>query len=205
MNSKLHFYWKWSGNYLEITFVVKWSITSNVKVTQTHHCFDSPDSKLYLSPQYVDIVGFSVFLKTYLEVEDFPADFCQRLFRYFQHVDQDGCTKSSVPKGGKSSWSSLTSQCWEGKLYSHVQCSWGCITENNQRRKGCYREYFLLDSLSHTHLFVSAASQEWSRRRRGDYCTCSNNMRKYLLLWFYCCSCIFLSQTGKKTCFYRPQ
>uniref|UniRef100_A0A8C9XCB4 Diacylglycerol kinase n=1 Tax=Sander lucioperca TaxID=283035 RepID=A0A8C9XCB4_SANLU len=34
----------------------------------------------------VDAVGFCLFLKTYLEVDDFPADFCQRLFRYFQHV-----------------------------------------------------------------------------------------------------------------------
>lgn len=148
--------------------------------------FDPPDSTFYFSPQCVDVVGFSLFLKTYLEVEDFPADFCQRLFRYFEHVDQDGCTKSSPPKGGKSSWSSFTSQHWAGveRESSTVMFSWGCITENNQRRKVCYRECFLLGTLSHTHLFVSAASQEWSRRRRGDYCTCSNNMRKYLLCSF---------------------
>uniref|UniRef100_A0A7N5ZZV9 Diacylglycerol kinase n=1 Tax=Anabas testudineus TaxID=64144 RepID=A0A7N5ZZV9_ANATE len=40
--------------------------------------------------------GFCVFLKTYLEVDDFPTDFCQRLFHYFQHVEQDGTTKSGV-------------------------------------------------------------------------------------------------------------
>uniref|UniRef100_A0A7N6BS82 Diacylglycerol kinase n=1 Tax=Anabas testudineus TaxID=64144 RepID=A0A7N6BS82_ANATE len=33
----------------------------------------------------VDAAGFCVFLKTYLEVDDFPTDFCQRLFHYFQH------------------------------------------------------------------------------------------------------------------------
>uniref|UniRef100_A0A7N6ASU2 Diacylglycerol kinase n=1 Tax=Anabas testudineus TaxID=64144 RepID=A0A7N6ASU2_ANATE len=48
----------------------------------------------------VDAAGFCVFLKTYLEVDDFPTDFCQRLFHYFQHVEQDGTTKSSLPKGG---------------------------------------------------------------------------------------------------------
>uniref|UniRef100_A0A4W6FWN0 Diacylglycerol kinase n=1 Tax=Lates calcarifer TaxID=8187 RepID=A0A4W6FWN0_LATCA len=41
----------------------------------------------------VDAVGFCLFLKTYLEVDDFPADFGQRLFRYFQRVDQDGNMK----------------------------------------------------------------------------------------------------------------
>uniref|UniRef100_A0A3Q3VTV6 Diacylglycerol kinase n=1 Tax=Mola mola TaxID=94237 RepID=A0A3Q3VTV6_MOLML len=41
----------------------------------------------YCHGEYVDAVGFCLFLKTYLGVEDFPADFCQRLFRYFQQVD----------------------------------------------------------------------------------------------------------------------
>ncbi|XP_071393622.1 diacylglycerol kinase, alpha b isoform X2 [Centroberyx affinis] len=48
----------------------------------------------------IDAVGFCLFLKTYLEVDDFPADFCQRLFRYFQNVEQDGSMRSPVPKGG---------------------------------------------------------------------------------------------------------
>uniref|UniRef100_A0A8C2XTS4 Diacylglycerol kinase n=1 Tax=Cyclopterus lumpus TaxID=8103 RepID=A0A8C2XTS4_CYCLU len=39
--------------------------------------------------EYVDAEGFCLFLKTYLEVDDFPADFCQRLFHYFQHVEHD--------------------------------------------------------------------------------------------------------------------
>uniref|UniRef100_I3KSY6 Diacylglycerol kinase n=1 Tax=Oreochromis niloticus TaxID=8128 RepID=I3KSY6_ORENI len=46
----------------------------------------------------VDAEGFCLFLKTYLEVEDFPADFCQRLFRYFQNVEQNGSSKSPQPK-----------------------------------------------------------------------------------------------------------
>lgn len=51
-------------------------------------------------PQCMDAVGFCLFLKTYLEVDDFPADFCQRLFRYFQHAEQDANTKTPMPKGG---------------------------------------------------------------------------------------------------------
>lgn len=58
------------------------------------------DCLIDFSPQCVDAVGFCLFLKTYLEVDDFPADFCQRLFRYFQHVEQDGATKGPGPKGG---------------------------------------------------------------------------------------------------------
>lgn len=39
--------------------------------------------------------GFRVFLKTYLEVEDFPVDLCQRLFRSFQNSEpgQEDSTK----------------------------------------------------------------------------------------------------------------
>ncbi|KAG8007924.1 Diacylglycerol kinase alpha, partial [Nibea albiflora] len=47
----------------------------------------------------VDAVGFCLFLKTYLEVDDFPSDFCQHLFQYFQQVEQDGSTKGPLPKG----------------------------------------------------------------------------------------------------------
>uniref|UniRef100_A0A8C2XNC4 Diacylglycerol kinase n=1 Tax=Cyclopterus lumpus TaxID=8103 RepID=A0A8C2XNC4_CYCLU len=46
--------------------------------------------------EYVDAEGFCLFLKTYLEVDDFPADFCQRLFHYFQHVEHDAPSKSGV-------------------------------------------------------------------------------------------------------------
>uniref|UniRef100_A0A8C2E4C2 Diacylglycerol kinase n=1 Tax=Cyprinus carpio TaxID=7962 RepID=A0A8C2E4C2_CYPCA len=37
---------------------------------------------------HIDAAGFSLFLKTYLEVEDFPADLCQRLYWYFQRSEQ---------------------------------------------------------------------------------------------------------------------
>uniref|UniRef100_A0AAX7T1W5 Diacylglycerol kinase n=1 Tax=Astatotilapia calliptera TaxID=8154 RepID=A0AAX7T1W5_ASTCA len=39
--------------------------------------------------------GFRLFLKTYLEVEDFPVDLCQRLFRSFQNSEpgQEDSTK----------------------------------------------------------------------------------------------------------------
>uniref|UniRef100_A0A671MVD4 Diacylglycerol kinase n=1 Tax=Sinocyclocheilus anshuiensis TaxID=1608454 RepID=A0A671MVD4_9TELE len=35
----------------------------------------------------IDEEGFRLFLKTYLEVEDFPPDLCQRLFRSFQNSE----------------------------------------------------------------------------------------------------------------------
>ncbi|XP_041656137.1 diacylglycerol kinase, alpha a [Cheilinus undulatus] len=35
----------------------------------------------------IDEEGFGLFLKTYLEVEDFPVDLCQRLFRSFQNSE----------------------------------------------------------------------------------------------------------------------
>ncbi|CAL8338421.1 unnamed protein product [Lota lota] len=37
----------------------------------------------------IDAAGFSLFLKTYLEDDDFPQDLCQRLFKYFQHFEHD--------------------------------------------------------------------------------------------------------------------
>lgn len=37
--------------------------------------------------QCINEEGFRLFLKTYLEVEDFPLDLCQRLFRSFQNSE----------------------------------------------------------------------------------------------------------------------
>ncbi|XP_028301612.1 diacylglycerol kinase, alpha b isoform X2 [Gouania willdenowi] len=48
--------------------------------------------------EYIDAEGFYLFLKTYLEVKEFPADFCQRLFKYFQCADQDGSKTQPLPK-----------------------------------------------------------------------------------------------------------
>ncbi|XP_070759610.1 diacylglycerol kinase, alpha b [Enoplosus armatus] len=70
----------------------------------------------------VDAVGFCLFLKTYLEVEDFPADFCQRLFHYFQHVEQDGPSKSPLPKAG-------------GVFLRDVSCYFSVLEEGQPREK----------------------------------------------------------------------
>uniref|UniRef100_A0A8C8DPM7 Diacylglycerol kinase n=1 Tax=Oryzias sinensis TaxID=183150 RepID=A0A8C8DPM7_9TELE len=35
--------------------------------------------------EYINAKGFRLFLETYLEHKNFPEDFCERLFRYFQH------------------------------------------------------------------------------------------------------------------------
>uniref|UniRef100_A0AAY4D946 Diacylglycerol kinase n=1 Tax=Denticeps clupeoides TaxID=299321 RepID=A0AAY4D946_9TELE len=45
--------------------------------------------------QCIDEEGFRLFLKTYLEVEDFPADLCQRLFQSFQNSELNGDEKAS--------------------------------------------------------------------------------------------------------------
>ncbi|XP_035488201.2 diacylglycerol kinase, alpha b isoform X3 [Scophthalmus maximus] len=70
----------------------------------------------------IDAVGFNLFLKTYLEVDVFPADFCEHLFRYFQHVEQDGSTKSPLPQGG-------------GVFLRDVSCYFSVLEEGQPREK----------------------------------------------------------------------
>ncbi|XP_037303771.2 diacylglycerol kinase, alpha b [Pungitius pungitius] len=70
----------------------------------------------------VDAVGFCLFLKTYLEVEDLPADFCQRLFHYFQHVERDHSGKSPPPEGG-------------GVFLHDVSCYFSVLEEGQPREK----------------------------------------------------------------------
>uniref|UniRef100_A0AAQ4RU00 Diacylglycerol kinase n=2 Tax=Gasterosteus aculeatus aculeatus TaxID=481459 RepID=A0AAQ4RU00_GASAC len=70
----------------------------------------------------VDAVGFCLFLKTYLEVDDFPADFCQRLFHYFQHVEHDTSGKSPLPEGG-------------GVFLRDVSCYFSVLEEGQPREK----------------------------------------------------------------------
>ncbi|XP_029007435.1 diacylglycerol kinase, alpha b isoform X2 [Betta splendens] len=72
----------------------------------------------------VDFSGFCLFLKTYLEVDDFPTDFCQRLFCYFQNVETDGSakTKGSLPKGG-------------GVFLRDVSCYFSVLEEGQPRDK----------------------------------------------------------------------
>uniref|UniRef100_A0A3Q2XRS7 Diacylglycerol kinase n=1 Tax=Hippocampus comes TaxID=109280 RepID=A0A3Q2XRS7_HIPCM len=41
----------------------------------------------YFNPLCINEEGFRLFLKTYLEVDDFPSDLCQRLFRSFQNSE----------------------------------------------------------------------------------------------------------------------
>ncbi|XP_030625732.1 diacylglycerol kinase, alpha a [Chanos chanos] len=60
----------------------------SLKVKDVLKEFDA-DGKLakYRHGECIDEEGFRLFLRTYLEVEDFPADLCQRLFRSFQSSD----------------------------------------------------------------------------------------------------------------------
>ncbi|CAB1353908.1 unnamed protein product [Coregonus sp. 'balchen'] len=70
----------------------------------------------------IDAVGFSLFLKTYLEADDFPADFCQRLFRYFQNAERDVYMRSPPPKGG-------------GVYLKDVSCYFSVLEEGQPRDK----------------------------------------------------------------------
>ncbi|KAM7006069.1 diacylglycerol kinase, alpha b isoform 2-T2 [Tautogolabrus adspersus] len=74
--------------------------------------------------EHVDAVGFCLFLKTYLEVDDLPAHFCQRLFRYFQHVDLDGSIKNPHPKGAPG-----------GVFLRDVSCYFSVLEEGQPREK----------------------------------------------------------------------
>uniref|UniRef100_A0AAR2IXR9 Diacylglycerol kinase n=1 Tax=Pygocentrus nattereri TaxID=42514 RepID=A0AAR2IXR9_PYGNA len=67
----------------------------SLKVKDVLREFDA-DGRLaqYRHGECIDKHGFRLFLKTYLEVEDFPVDLCQRLFRSFQTSDQ---TSESLP------------------------------------------------------------------------------------------------------------
>uniref|UniRef100_A0A668AFW7 Diacylglycerol kinase n=1 Tax=Myripristis murdjan TaxID=586833 RepID=A0A668AFW7_9TELE len=76
----------------------------------------------HTSGECIDAVGFCLFLKTYLEVDDFPADFCQRLFRYFQNVEQDGPARTPLPKGG-------------GVFLRDVSCYFSVLEEGQPREK----------------------------------------------------------------------
>ncbi|XP_020498052.2 diacylglycerol kinase, alpha b isoform X2 [Labrus bergylta] len=72
----------------------------------------------------VDAVGFCLFLKTYLEVDDLPAHFCQRLYRYFQHVDLDGSLKTPPHKGTPG-----------GVFLRDVSCYFSVLEEGQPREK----------------------------------------------------------------------
>nr|XP_020481696.1 diacylglycerol kinase beta-like isoform X1 [Labrus bergylta] len=78
----------------------------------------------------VDAVGFCLFLKTYLEVDDLPAHFCQRLYRYFQHVDLDGSLKTPPHKGGTS-----TLKAPGGVFLRDVSCYFSVLEEGQPREK----------------------------------------------------------------------
>ncbi|XP_068171186.1 diacylglycerol kinase, alpha b isoform X1 [Antennarius striatus] len=68
----------------------------------------------------IDAVGLYLFLKAYLEVNDFPPDLCKRLFYYFQ--DQDAIAKSNLPKDG-------------GVFLRDVSCYFSVLEEGQPREK----------------------------------------------------------------------
>uniref|UniRef100_A0A8C8DPN6 Diacylglycerol kinase n=1 Tax=Oryzias sinensis TaxID=183150 RepID=A0A8C8DPN6_9TELE len=72
--------------------------------------------------EYINAKGFRLFLETYLEHKNFPEDFCERLFRYFQHAEQNGSNKTVMPK--------------EGRVYLRdVSCYFSVLEEAQPREK----------------------------------------------------------------------
>ncbi|KAJ8412234.1 hypothetical protein AAFF_G00145010 [Aldrovandia affinis] len=70
----------------------------SLKVKDVIKEFD-PDGKLaqHKHGECLDQEGFWFFLNTYLEVDDFPADLCQRLFWSFQNSEHDGSNPANRP------------------------------------------------------------------------------------------------------------
>uniref|UniRef100_A0A8C7J031 Diacylglycerol kinase n=1 Tax=Oncorhynchus kisutch TaxID=8019 RepID=A0A8C7J031_ONCKI len=64
---------------------------------QKDNFLSEDDEKEAATLECINEEGFRLFLKTYLEVEDFPKDLCQRLFRSFQSgTEPDGQDNASV-------------------------------------------------------------------------------------------------------------
>ncbi|XP_061688176.1 diacylglycerol kinase alpha-like isoform X2 [Syngnathoides biaculeatus] len=107
------------------------------------------------SREYVDKEGFSLFLKTYLEVDDLPADFCQHLFLYFQSFEQDSSTENAQPKGGV--------------LLSDVSCYLSVLEEGQPREKLEFT-FKLYDKDSNGHLDSSEVDRIITQMMRAaDY------------------------------------
>ncbi|KAJ7999536.1 hypothetical protein DPEC_G00195440 [Dallia pectoralis] len=70
----------------------------------------------------IDATGFSLFLTTYLEADDLPADLCQRLYCYFQNAERDVQMKSPPPKEG-------------GVYLKEVSCYFTVLEEGQPRDK----------------------------------------------------------------------
>uniref|UniRef100_A0A8D3DY94 Diacylglycerol kinase n=1 Tax=Scophthalmus maximus TaxID=52904 RepID=A0A8D3DY94_SCOMX len=70
----------------------------------------SPSFLSFFPPQCINEEGFRLFLKTYLEVEDFPAALCQRLFRSFQNSEpaQEDSTSEIIACSGRVLLGELT-------------------------------------------------------------------------------------------------
>uniref|UniRef100_A0AAY4D8C0 Diacylglycerol kinase n=1 Tax=Denticeps clupeoides TaxID=299321 RepID=A0AAY4D8C0_9TELE len=67
----------------------------SLKVKDVLREFDTDGSLArHRHKECIDEEGFRLFLKTYLEVEDFPADLCQRLFQSFQNSELNGDEKA---------------------------------------------------------------------------------------------------------------
>ncbi|XP_056324642.1 diacylglycerol kinase, alpha b [Danio aesculapii] len=71
---------------------------------------------------HTDAAGFAQFLSSYLEVEDFPAELCQRLFCYFQRCEQSCVDPRLRTKDG-------------GASLKAVSCYFSILEDGNPRDK----------------------------------------------------------------------
>ncbi|KAM8829362.1 diacylglycerol kinase alpha-like isoform 2-T2 [Synchiropus picturatus] len=81
--------------------------------------------------------GFRLFLKTYLEVDDFPQDLCQRLFQSFQNSEEtqaDGCSKLRSRAAPRGSGLTCVSPAEEVFL-KDVSCYFSLLEDGQPRDK----------------------------------------------------------------------
>uniref|UniRef100_A0A8C9WFT7 Diacylglycerol kinase n=1 Tax=Scleropages formosus TaxID=113540 RepID=A0A8C9WFT7_SCLFO len=90
-------------------------------VRVTPACVTASDPLLPLS-QCITEEGFRLFLKTYLEVEDFPTDLCQRLFRSFQNPEQDRSDDTSPAVASEPSASRVKPRFVAFTMWVEVVC-----------------------------------------------------------------------------------
>uniref|UniRef100_A0A8C7XZH4 Diacylglycerol kinase n=1 Tax=Oryzias sinensis TaxID=183150 RepID=A0A8C7XZH4_9TELE len=84
--------------------------------------------------EYINAKGFRLFLETYLEHKNFPEDFCERLFRYFQHAEQNGSNKTVMPKEACLLKHSFKTFYSAGQVYLRdVSCYFSVLEEAQPR------------------------------------------------------------------------
>uniref|UniRef100_A0A8B9L894 Diacylglycerol kinase n=1 Tax=Astyanax mexicanus TaxID=7994 RepID=A0A8B9L894_ASTMX len=123
-------------------------------------------------------IGFSLFLKSFLEVDDFPADLSQRLFKYFQTSEHHVPDHSLHPKDG-------------GVCIKDVSCYFSVLEDGNPRDK-------LECKILLFHLFNSQRAEVGYSTESILHCSSSLNYEKFIFLCLI--SLLFLSYVSVCKC-----